>query len=293
MVTGFAFFLLGGALAERWSRELPDHHAVAEVTGGSVENLNLLLRGEVEVAFSMGTTAYQAYHGTGPFADGDTGRVLALAALYPNALHLVVLGDSEVRDLADLRGRRVSVGAPGSGTEVAARTLLEANGITYEDLRAQRLNFNETANALRDGHVEAGFWSVGPPTSSLVDLATARDVRLVPIGRVEAERTAARDPTIRLFTIPAGTYPGQETAVETVSTPNVLVVRRDFPEELAFALSRSVFEGAEALAGVHPVARSITPDFTLSDAPVRLHPGTVRYLEEAGWRVPDRLLPDG
>ena len=125
------------------------------------------------MAFSMGTTAHQAYHGSGPFQGRDQGRILALAALYPNALHLATLEGSGIDGLEDLPGRRVSVGAPGSGTEVAARTLLEANGITYDDLRAQRLNFNETANALRDGQIDAGFWSVGPPTSSLVDLATA------------------------------------------------------------------------------------------------------------------------
>lgn len=288
--TGGVYYVLGGALSERWSAALPDHQVVAEVTGGSVENLNLLLAGEVDVAFSMGTTAYQAHHGTGPFEGRPEGEVRALAALYPNALHLVVAEGSEIRSVDDLRGRRVSVGAPGSGTEGAARILLEANGLDYDDLRPQRLNFNETANALRDGTVDAGFWSVGPPTSSLVDLATARDVRLVPIRGEEAERAAELDPTLRRFIIEAGTYPGQEDDVETVSTPNVLVVRSDFPTEVARGLVRFLLEARESLEGVHPVARSITVDYTLSDTPIPLHAGVVRHLEEEGETVPERLV---
>lgn len=185
------------------------------------------------------------------------------------------------------------MGAPGSGTEVAARTLMEANGLTYDHLRIQRLNFNETANALRDGQVEAGFWSVGAPTSSLVDLATTRAIRLVPIRRQEGERTAERDPTIRPHTIVAGTYPGQEEDVETVSTPNVLVVREDFPEELACALARDLLAGREALARAHPIAQGITVEYTLSDSPIPLHPGAVRCLVEDGHSVPERLLASG
>jgi uncharacterized protein len=289
--TGGVYYVLGGSMAERWNRDLPDHRVVAEVTGGSVENLNLLLRGEVDVAFSMGTTAHQAYHGAGPFQGRDGGRIVALAALYPNALHLATLEGSGIRTLEDLRGRRVSVGAPGSGTEVAARTLLEANGITYDGLRVQRLNFNETANALRDGQIDAGFWSVGPPTSSLVDLATARSVRLVPIGEEEGTRAAARDPTLSPIQIPAGSYPGQDEAVVTVATPNVLVVLEDFPADLACALLRSLLAGRDALAEVHPLARHIQVGYTLDDAPIPLHPGVIGCLEEDGHTVPERLRP--
>lgn len=289
--TGGVYYVLGGSVAELWSRELPDRDFVAEVTGGSVENLSLLLGDEVDVAFSMGTNALQAVRAAGPFSRRDSARVVALAALYPNLLHLVTLEGTGVERLEDLVGRRVSVGAPGSGTEVGARTVLEGNGIDYDDFEPQRLNFNETANALRDGSIDAGFLSVGPPTSAIMDLATARPVRLVPIRPAEVERTVALDPTVGSDTFSAGVYPGQEEAVETLSTPNVLMVRTDMAEELAHALARTLFEGQSELAGVHPAARNITPEYTLEAAPVPLHPGTLRYLEEAGYEVPDRLIP--
>ena len=194
--TGGVYYVLGGSIAELWSRDLPAHDFVAEVTGGSVENLSLLLGGEVQVAFSMGTSAHEVFYATGSFSEREPGQVLALTALYPNVLHLITVEGTGVEGLVDVVGRRVSVGAPGSGTEVAARTLLAGNGIDYEDFQPQRLNFNETASALRDGNIDAGFVSAGPPTSAIVDLATARPVRLVPIGVAEVENTAVLDPTV-------------------------------------------------------------------------------------------------
>jgi uncharacterized protein len=288
--TGGVYYVLGGSIAEIWSRDVPDVVAVAEVTGGSVENLSLLMTDQVEVAFSMGTNALEAYEASGSFEGREPGRVLALAALYANVLQLATVEGTGVTRLADLAGRRVSVGAPGSGTEVGARILLEANGIGYEDFQPQRLNFNETANALRDGNVDAGFWSAGPPVSTIMDLATARSVRLIPITAEEVRRAAAVDPTLRPDTIPAQAYRGQGAPVETLSTPNILAVRADMPEELAYALVQALLDGREELGGVHPVARRISAEYTLEVSPIPLHPGVVRYLRERGHEVPDRLL---
>ena len=288
--TGGVYYVLGGSIAELWSRDLPEHDFVAEVTGGSVENLSLLLGGEVQVAFSMGTSAYEVFYATGSFSGREPGQVLALTTLYPNVLHLITVEGTGVESLVDVVGRRVSVGAPGSGTEVAARTLLEGNGIDYEDFQPQRLNFNETASALRDGNIDAGFVSAGPPTSAIVDLATARPVRLVPIGVAEVENTEVLDPTvIRDFFLP-GTYPGQDFEVETLSTPNLLVVRADMPEELVYDLVQALFAVQTELAGVHPAARHMSAEYTLGASPIPLHPGAARYFVEAGYEVPDRLI---
>ncbi|MDH3205970.1 MAG: TAXI family TRAP transporter solute-binding subunit [Gemmatimonadota bacterium] len=289
--TGGVYYLIGGSIAEIWSRELADHIVVAEVTGGSVENLSLLMSDQVAVAFSMGTNALGAYAGSNSFEGGEPGRVLALVALYPNVLQLASLQGGGVQSLQDLVGRRVSVGAPGSGTEVGARTLLEANGIGYEDFEPQRLNFNETANGIRDGTVDAGFWSAGPPTSSIMDLATGREIHLIPLSDEEVARTAAVDPTVRRDVIPAGAYRGQNEPVPTLSTPNLLVVRSDMSEDLAYSLIRVLLEAQPELAQVHPVAGRISAEYTLDVSPIPLHPGVVRYLREEGFEVPDRLIP--
>ena len=288
--TGGVYYLLGGSIAEAWSRDLPGRISVAEVTGGSVENLSLLMSGQVEVAFSMGTNALEAYLGSGNFEGRAPGGVRALVALYPNLLQLAALEGSGVETLSDLAGRRVSVGAPGSGTEVAARTLLGANGIGYDDFRPQRLNFNETANALRDGTIDAGFWSAGPPTSSIIDLATARDIRILPLQDVEVERTARVDPTVSRAIVPSGTYRGIEEDVATLSTPNVLVVPTDMAEDLAYSLVRTIVEAREELAGVHPLGGRISVEYTLEASPIPLHPGTLKYFQDHGHEVPDRLI---
>jgi TRAP transporter TAXI family solute receptor len=288
--TGGVYYVLGGSIAELWSRELPEYDFVAEVTGGSVENLSLLLGGDVQVAFSMGTSAHEVFYATGFFSEREPAQVLALTALYPNVLHLVTVEGTGVESLSDLVGRRISVGAPGSGTEVAARTLLEGNGIGYDDFQPQRLNFNETASALRDGNIDAGFVSAGHPTSAIVDLATARPVRLVSIGATEVENTLVLDPTVIRDFFPPGTYPGQDFEVETLSTPNLLVVRADMSEELVYDLIQALFTVQTELAGVHPAARYISPEYTLRVSPIPLHPGAVRYFVEAGYEVPDRLI---
>jgi TRAP transporter TAXI family solute receptor len=246
---------------------------------------------QVAVVFSMGTNALDAFSGSSSFEGQEAGQVLGLVALYPNVLQLASLEGSGVESLPDLVGRRVSVGAPGSGTEVGARTLLEANGIDYEDFRPQRLNFNETANGIRDGTVDAGFWSAGPPTSSIMDLATARDIRLVPISDEEVERTAALDPTVRRDVIPGGSYQGEDADVLSLSTPNLLLVRADMDEELAYTLIRELLEAHDELAQVHPVAGQISAEYTLEVSPIPLHPGVVRYLREQGYEVPARLIP--
>ncbi len=289
--TGGVYYVLGGSIAELWSRELAEHDFVAEVTGGSVENLSLLLGGDVQVAFSMGTSAYEVFYATGSFSEREPAQVLALTVLYPNVLHLVTVEGTGVENLDDLVGRRVSVGAPGSGTEVAARTLLEGNGISYDDFRPQRLNFNETASALRDGNIDAGFLSAGPPTSAIMDLATARSMRLVPIGAAEVENNAVLDPTVGPDFFLPGTYPGQDMQVETLSTPNLLVVRADTSEELVYDLTRALFAVQAELASVHPAARHISAEYTLGASPIPLHPGAVRYFVEAGYEVPGRLIP--
>lgn len=288
--TGGVYYLIGGSIAEMWSRELPEYSVVAEVTGGSVENLSLLMSDQIAVAFSMGTNALNAYAGTQSFEGREPGQVLALAALYPNVLQLATVEGSGVESLSDLMGRRVSVGAPGSGTEVGARTLLEANGISYEDFEPQRLNFNETANGIRDGTVDAGFWSAGPPTSSIMDLATAREIRLIAISDEEVARTAEVDPTVRRDVVPADAYRGQDDDVPSLSTPNLLVVRADMDEDLAYALVRELLEARSELAQVHPVAGRISAEYTLEVSPIPLHPGVVRYLREQGYEVPDRLV---
>ncbi|MGL6251933.1 MAG: TAXI family TRAP transporter solute-binding subunit, partial [Billgrantia desiderata] len=265
--------------------------ATAEVTGASVENMGLIMRGDADLALALADTVYQAYNGTGDFEGRQIENTRALASVYPNAVQLVTLADSDIQSLEDLRGKRVSVGAPGSGTELNARALLEANGITYDDFRPQRLNFNETADAIRDGDIDAGFWSVGPPTSSILNLAATRSIRLVGFSEEEIENAREVEPTFAAYELRAGMYDGMDEAVQTISIPNVLVVNADMDEELAYQLTKLLFENTDELIAVHPAANDTTVEFSIDSTPVPFHDGALRYYEEVGAEVADHQRP--
>jgi TRAP transporter TAXI family solute receptor len=289
--TGGIYYPVGGGLAEVINAHVPGYRATAEVTGGSVENLGLVARGDADLATVLGDAAWQAQTGTGRFDGRRLGMVRGLASLYMNLVQIVTLADSGITSLGDLAGRRVSIGAPGSGTEVNANSILAANGISYADLAEQRLNFNETAAALGNGDIDAGFFSVGAPTSSILNLAATHSIRVIGLNETEIAAARAADPTFARATLAGGTYNGVDADVTVLGIPNVLLVSADMPEPLAYAITRAMFEHVDDLAAVHPAARQITLAFTLDTMPIPLHPGAIRYFEESGATVPGALRP--
>ena len=289
--TGGVYYPIGGGFAEMINNHIDGAQATAEVTGASVENMGLIMRGDADLALVLADTAYQAYTGTGDFDGRQIENTRALASVYPNAVQLVTLAESDIQSIADLAGKRVSVGAPGSGTELNARALLEANGVNYEDFTPQRLNFNETADAIRDGDIDAGFWSVGPPTSSILNLAATRDIRLIGLSDEEIANAQEVEAVFAPYELAAGMYDGMDEAVQTIGIPNVLVVNADMDEELAYQLTHLLFENIDELIAVHPAANDTTVEFTMGSTPVPLHPGALRYFEEVGAEIPDRLRP--
>ncbi|MCH8551406.1 MAG: TAXI family TRAP transporter solute-binding subunit [Natronospirillum sp.] len=287
--TGGVYYPIGGGLGEMIGRHIDGYTGVAEVTGASVENMGLVFREDSDMALALADTVLAAYEGTDPFEGRALENIRALGSIYPNAVQIVVLASSDIHSLSDLAGQRVSVGAPGSGTEVSAQTLLEANGMSYDDFRStQRLNFNETADALRDGDIDVGFWSVGPPTSSIMSLATSRDIRVIELSQEEIDNAIAVEPTFAPYDMPAGLYEGVDDVL-TIGTPNVLVVNEAMDEELAYNITRIMFEYVQELRDVHPAAESTTVPFSLGATPIPLHPGALRYYEEVGADIPDRL----
>ncbi|QPI64821.1 TAXI family TRAP transporter solute-binding subunit [Vreelandella venusta] len=289
--TGGVYYPIGGGFAEMINNHIEGAQATAEVTGASVENMGLIMRVDADLALALADTVYQAYNGSGDFDGRQIENTRALASVYPNAVQLVTLAESDIETIADLAGKRVSVGAPGSGTELNARALLEANGISYEDFTPQRLNFNETADAIRDGDIDAGFWSVGPPTSSILNLAATRDIRLIGLSDEEVANAQEAEAVFAPYELAAGMYDGMDESVQTIGIPNVLVVNSDMDEELAYQLTQLLFENTDELIAVHPAANDTTIEFTMNSTPVPLHPGAIRYFEEVGADIPDRLRP--
>ncbi|OZB19173.1 MAG: C4-dicarboxylate ABC transporter substrate-binding protein, partial [Marinobacter sp. 34-60-7] len=164
-----------------------------------------------------------------------------------------------------------------------------ANGMSFDDFDARRLNFNETADAIRDGDIDAGFWSVGPPASSLVSLATTSDIILIPLSQEEIANARKAAPVYAPYTLRAGLYEGMDEPVQSIGIPNVLTVNGDMSEELAYEITKLLFEQVQALRDIHPAANDTTVEFSLTSTPIPLHPGAIRYYEEIGETVPDNL----
>lgn len=287
--TGGVYYPIGGGLGEMISRHIPGYTGVAEVTGASVENMGLIHREDSDLAIALADSVYKAYHGEGVFKGRQVTEIRALGSVYPNAVQLVTLADSGINSLNDLKGKRVSLGAPGSGTEVNARTLLEANGIKTTDLKARRFNFNETGDALRDGDIDAGFWSVGPPTSSILSLATNRKIKIITISKDEIAKAMKLEPVFAPYTLRGGMYEGVDKSVQTISIPNVLTVNASMSDELAYQITKMMFEKVEELRAIHSAADDTTVEFSLNSTPIPLHPGALRYYEEIGETIPKRL----
>lgn len=289
--TGGVYFPVGGGLAEIINNHVEGFSATAEVTGASVENMGLIATGDADLALALADTVAQAYTGTGRFEGQQLEMVRGLASVYANMIQIVTLEGSGITSLEDMRGKRISIGAPGSGTEVNTAAILEANGITYDDIEEQRLNFNETADALANGDIDAGFWSVGAPNSSILNLATTNSIVMIQLSEEELAAAQSADPTFALTTLAGGTYTGVDADMTVLGIPNVLVVSSEMPDDLAYNITRAMFENIDELRAVHPAANETTVEFTMGATPVPLHPGALRYYEEVGADIPDDLRP--
>jgi TRAP transporter TAXI family solute receptor len=270
------YFALGGALAEAWQRSAGLHNRPdVRVTAGSVDNLALLARGEVDVIFSAADVADDRLTKPGP----PGRRIRALARIYDDALQVVVPASSGITSITDLRGQRVSIGATDSGVIVMAQHLLDIAGMHAGELRISNLGIDESVAALRAGSIDAFFWSGGVPTLGVDQLSAQLPIRLLDL----APQTAAlrrRFPVYDVGTIPAATYRYPD-AVTTVFVRNFLLVPSTLPERLAYRLTAGLFAASERLAATNPAGRAIDTRAAIGTEPIPLHPGALRYYRDA------------
>lgn len=269
--TGGVYYPMGGALASQLSLADSTRQYTAEVSGGSVENVNRILAGQVDVGFALSVTVYEAYHGAGEGEPG--GRLRVLAPLYSNLIHVMTRDGAGIGSMADLRGKRVSVGSAGSGTEQNSRQLLESQGLTYDDIQAEYLSFSESAAALKDGALDAALISVGYPAAAVLEGTTAGGVSLLELSETEVAAMVEAFPYYDPAEIPAGVYPGMDAPLRTVGMMNWLVARDDLPDDVVTLILNIVSGESVSLERVHEMARQIDLD-ALDRAPAPLHPAT-------------------
>jgi TRAP transporter TAXI family solute receptor len=283
--TGGVYYPYGGGLAKVLNESLPGIRATAEVTAASVDNLKLIRDHKADIAFVLADTLADAVAGRGAFA-GAPAPAASLAVLYANYTHLVTTARAGIRSVGDLRGKVVSTGSPGSGTEVIALRTLKAAGVEPDrDLRRQGLGVTESADALKDGKIDAFFWSGGLPSPALQDLSHTSGVTLVlvPSGRLVGALQREHGPLYFLLEIPRSAYPGVTEAVPVVGVANVLVVNRAMDEQLAYDITRVLFEKQADLAAIHPEARKLSLQTAITGSPAAFHPGALRFYKEKGY----------
>jgi TRAP transporter TAXI family solute receptor len=282
--TGGVYYPYGGGLAKVLNENLPDVRVTAEVTSASVDNLKFLRDGRADIAFTLADTLADGVAGRGPF-QGNAVPAASLAVLYSNYTQLVTLAGSGIDSVAGLRGKVISTGSPGSGTEVIAFRILHAAGLDRDrDVTRQGLSASESAEALKDGKIQAFFWSGGLPTAAVQDLSHSPGISVRLLPSAETLPPLNRDYGNLYFPleIPANVYPGVKAPVGVVGVANVLVVNRSMPEQLAYDITRLLFEKQQELAAIHPEARNLSLATAIKGSPAEYHPGAMRFYRERG-----------
>jgi len=280
--SGGVYQVYGGGLAEVLTDELPDSPTTAETTSASVDNLLLVATGESDVAFTLGDTAIDAVRGDEAFPRKEPLR--ALGTIYSNITQVVVKADSDIESIEDLKDKTVSVGAPNSGTEIIALRMMEVAGLDPdEDITKRGLGVGESAQAIRDGSIDAFFWSGGVPTAAITDLATTDDIRLLPTAEFQKGLREKYGRAYQQGEIEGGEYSGVDEPVKTVSVPNLLMVNRRMSDDLAFDITKALYDNKKRLAEIVPSAEKLDPKTGKElVAPVKMHPGAQRFYDEAG-----------
>jgi len=288
--TGGIYYPYGGGVAEIWSRYVKGVRAVAEVTGASVENVKLAHKGETVIGEVMADVAVAGYEGLSKFK-GKKHNILSMAIMYPNLLQMVALKKNSITNIEQVKGKNISTGSPGSGTNFMAEVVLKALGIPLDSYKDSRLSFTESSNALRDGTIEIGTWSVGPGTSSILDLATTHDINIIPFTSEQAKKILAANKSYSFVELAGGVYRGVDKPVPTIGVWNVIICQKSLDTDLVYKLVKALYEHNDYLCKIHPSAAYTTPENAVKYSPIPLHPGTIKYLKEKGIKVPAILIP--
>jgi TRAP transporter TAXI family solute receptor len=286
--TGGVYYPLGGGMANVLSKYLPGVQATAEVTGGSVDNLKLIGAQPGQIGLSMVDAALDAMDGKGKFTAGKV-SVRTLMVLYPNRMHVVSTDARGVTKMSDLKGKRVSTGSPGSATEVMAFRVIEAAGLDRDkDMTRERLSVAESANALKDGKIDAFFWVGGLPTAAVTDVGATPNVkiRLVDTSDLVDKMNAKYSKLYSKGVIPSKTYPGQDKDNSVAVVQNILVANANMPDDVAYNIVKTLMEKKPELVAVHREAENFEIKGQSNDnTPIPFHPGAAKYFKEKGAKL--------
>lgn len=277
--TGGTYYIIGGGLAKLFNKYIPEVKATSEATAASVENSRLVGTGKADLATVMPDVGYFAYLGKREFK-GKYEKIRGVAiGGHGMELHVMVRADSPIKTIEDLRGKRVGVGAPGSGSEVATKNSFEALGLTYKDFKPEWLSFTETADALKDGTVDVGTVLVGSPASAILDLTTTHNIRFL---ELDVAKVVKAHPYWYPSTIKKGMYRGMDRDIPALGVGTIIITNADVDENLIYQITKVVLEHTDELAEIHPAGKEYNVKNATRGLNMPIHPGSLRYLKEKG-----------
>lgn len=276
------YYPLGVALSQIYQKEIPNVRATAQVTKASAENMNLLQAERAELALALADSVSDAWNGKEEAGfTKKLDKLRGLSATYNNYIQIVANADAGINSIEDLKGKRISVGAARSGTELNARAVFKAAGLTYDDFsKVEYLPFGESVELMKNRQLDATLQSAGLGVSSIRDLATSIDIVVVPVAPETVE--AIGDAAYQKAVIPANTYEGQTVDIPTAAIPNFLVTHKNVSDELAYEMAKQLYENLDSLAAAHNVVKDINIENAVNGMPVPIHPGAEKYYKEVG-----------
>ena len=281
--TAGTYYPLGGAISQIVSDNSEGKvNITAQATGASVENINLLNMGDVDLILVQNDLTHYAVHGEEAFKGRKIDNIQVIARLYPETIHIVASTESGIKDITDFKGKNVSVGAPGSGNEANARQIFDIYGLTYDDIKPHFISYAETTDHFKDRLVDAFIYTTGVPNPSIQDISTLQDLFFVTIEGERREQLIEKYPFFAKATLPAGSYRGLEEPVETVAVQCILAARADLSEDTVYTITKTMFANLEAISNAHSAGKNIKITEALDGISTPLHPGAEKFYREFG-----------
>ena len=278
---GGAYYPFGGVMAKILNSKIPGMNVTAQATGGSAENVRLVNEGEAALAIVQSDTLDFAFNAKETFKEKLT-RMAALAVLYPEVVHVVVREDGRISRFDHLKGKKIGVGAPGSGNEANFRQISDIHGLKIEDVKVQYLSFTQSVELFKNKQIDGFIATAGIPNTAVMDIASQHNIRIISIADDKAALIVKKYPFLRRFTLPAQTYKNQTGPVKTVAVSAVLIANADVKEDVAYTMVKTLFESQNDLAAAHAKGKELNLKTAASGVSIPFHPGAARFYMEKG-----------
>jgi uncharacterized protein len=279
--TAGTYYPFGGSMAKIWNTKIPGMNVTAQATGASAENVRLVNKKEAELALVQSDVLDFAFKGQDPFKEKLT-TMKAIAVLYPEIIQVVVRADGPVKTFADLKGMKVGVGAPGSGTEANFRQLMDVYGLAKDAVSPQYLSFSESAEQFKDKHIDAFIVTAGIPNAAIMDISSQHEIRILSLADDMTKKLTEKYPFLSAATVPANTYKNQTADVNTVAVNAVLIVNAEIKDDVVYNLTKALFDNQPELAAAHAKGKEINLQNAVKGVSIPFHPGAEKFFKEKG-----------